>query len=419
MIVKLALRNLLRNRWRSVLTAGGVALAVAMMIWTVSFLDGWMGAMVRGTTALESLQVKIERADYVEEPRIDRAFELTEGLVESLERDPEVSAISARARLFGLLGDERRSRVAQVIGVNAVREAGATPIEEAIVQGRWLSAQDRAQGPGEVVLGETLARQLETGVGAELVVFLEAADGSLGNDVFEVVGVVHTGTSTVDRQAAYVHLERAQYLGALEGRVHEVAVGARDLSAAPALAQRLEPVVARALPEEVMAVRPWQKVLPSVAELVELSGGSNAVMYLIIYLVASLGIMNTQRMSALERRREFGVLMAIGVSPRRLFWVVMVETVVLGVLGAVFGVVIGTAVSLYHARAGIDLSVFSAQTSFSYMGVSFSERIYTVVGAGTVLEPPLVMILVSLLCGLWPATQSARVEIAPAISGRS
>src|SRR5690554_667048 len=411
MILPLALRNLMRNRWRSLLTAGGVALAVAMMIWTVSFLDGWMGAMVRGTTALDSLQVKIERADYVEEPAIYRSFEMSPAGVQTLEEQAGVSAVSMRVRLFGLLGDERRSQVAQVIGVEPGREARATPVEDAVVEGRWLGQADDEGAPGEVALGDRLARQLDAQVGDELVVFLEASDGSLGNDVFEVVGVVRTGTSAIDRQAAYVHLERARYLGALEGQVHEVVIGAADLAQAPVLAARLGPVVEELVPDQEMAVRPWQRVLPSIAEMVELTGSSNAVMYLIIYLVASLGIMNTQRMSALERRREFGVLMAIGVSPRRLFWIVVAETVVLGVMGAVLGVVLGASLSLYHASAGLDLSMFSPQTSFSYMGVSFSERIYTQVDMRTVIEPAVVMVVVSLLCGLWPATQSARVQI--------
>lgn len=419
MIVRLALRNLLRNRWRSVLTSGGVALAVAMMIWTVSFLDGWMGAMVRGSTALDSLQVQIERADYVEEPVIYRSFAMTPQGLERLQGEAGVEAVSARVRLFGLLGDEQRSQVAQILGVDPQLEAQATPVEEAVVQGRWLSEQDIVDGPGEVVLGDRLARQLKAEVGDKLVVFLEAADGSLGNDVFEVVGVVRTGTTIIDRQAAYVHLERARYLGALEGQVHEVVIGAADLSQAPALAQRLAPVVEALVADQEMAVRPWQEVLPSIAEMVELTGSSNAVMYLIIYLVASLGIMNTQRMSALERRREFGVLMAIGVSPRRLFWIVVLETVVLGVMGALLGVMLGAGLSLYHASAGLDLSIFSPQTSFSYMGVSFDERIYTAVELRTIVEPAVVMVVVSLLCGLWPATQSARVAIAPAISGRS
>lgn len=411
---KLVLRNLGRNKWRSILTGGGIAVAVGMMLWTMSFLNGWNNAMVQGSTALTSLQVEIERADYVEDSAIYKAFAVPDGFWERLGGSAEVQSATARVKLYGLVGNAERSQVAQIIGVDPAREKVATPIVRAVVGGAWLGEKAAHQ----MVLGDVLARQLRVAVGDKLVVFLEASDGSLGNDLMVVGGIVHTGNTALDRQAAYVHIADAQMLGALEGKVHEIAVRTGSPSRAEEVAVQVKQLVGAAGFAEPMSVRPWQQVQPQMANLMAASSRSNWILYVIIYLVASLGILNTQRMSALERRREFAVLMAIGVSPRLLFWIVLAETAVLGFVGAVLGGVLGAGLSWYHARVGINLAVFSSQTSFSYLGVSFSDRIYTSLDVVTVVQPVVIMLIVAFVCGLWPAVQSSRIEITQALSGR-
>ena len=419
MIWKLAWRNLARNRWRSVLTAAGVAVAVGLMVWTMAYMEGFFGAMVRGATALDTGQALIQRQDYVEEPAIYEAFDLEGALLDELSATQGVRALAPRINLYGLVGNEKRSQVAKIIGVDASREAQATPIDEAIAKGRWLSkSPEPPPAPREVVLGEGLARQLEVGLGAELVVFLEASDGSLGNDLLEVVGLVKTGNSAIDRQAAYVHLEDAQYLGALEGKAHEIIVKSDNPAQAAQLAGRLEPIVDRFEADDDMVVRSWRKARPQIAQLVELSDTSNLVMFFILYLLASLGLLNTQRMSALERRREFGVMMAIGVTPRRLFSVIVIETVLLSLVGALAGTALGGSLAWYHTVEGLDMTAFASNTDFTYMGISFSERLYFDITPQIIAEPLLVMLGVAVLCGLWPAFKAIGIEVASAIAGR-
>jgi ABC-type lipoprotein release transport system permease subunit len=330
MITRLAVRNLSRNAWRSSLTVGGVAVAVALLIWMIAFLGGWMDAMVRAITAIDTLQVKIERQDYVDDAAIYHSFPFDEGLVETLEARPEVVAATGRVKLYGLIGNEERSQVARIFGVDPVREVKATPIGEAITRGKWLSGQARAEqaddeapAPGELVLGEGLARQLRVDVGDELVAFLEAADGSLGNELFIVTGILRTGNSAIDRQAAYISLADAQQLAALDGHVHEIALQTADLAKAREVSTAIAALIDAAGFDEPMSVRSWQAIVPQISEMIEMSKGSMGAMYFIIYLVASLGVMNTQRMSALERRREFAVMMAIGVTPGRLFRIIL------------------------------------------------------------------------------------------------
>lgn len=425
--LRLGLRNLVRNRWRSGLTLAAVVVAVGLMVWSLSLYEGWIQAMVRGATAVETAQVQVHTAGYVDQPRVYRGFPFDDGLLASVRRVPGVVAAAPRVELQGLVGHERRSQVARLLGVDPALERRATPVAEAVTRGRWFSADPPAYPAArEVVLGIGVARQLEVGPGDELVTFVEAADGSLGNELLRVVGVVDTGNTRVDRGTVYLHLSDAQRLGALEGEIHELAIRTQDPSRARESAEAVAAAMGAraglpgdgAAPDEALVVRPWQEVLPAVSQIIVVFRRSYWILYLLVYLLAAAGILNAQRMSALERQREFGVMMAIGMRPRRMFWTLLVEGAIVGAVGAVLGAAGGAALSRYHEVHGLDLDLFTDQAAFTYMGVAFSERIHFVLTPENVVEPVVVMLVVALLSVLWPALRSARIEPAPTIAGR-
>ncbi len=414
------------------MTLGGIAVSVAFMVWILGFMEGWMAEMVRGATAVETGQIQIHTAAFAESPRAYRSFPADSALLDSIRSVADVEAVSPRVRLFGLVGHEEKSQVAGVVGVDPALETETTPVAEGITEGRWLAVSPpEYPAPREAVLGEGLARQLRVGAGDELVVFFEAADGSLGNDLLEVVGVTRTGNSMVDRTNVYMHLRDVQFLGALEGEVHEITVKTGNLTRARETAGELAAHLGArtVIPEDVedapdqvketLVVRPWQEILPSVSQMLAISKQSYFMTYLLIYLVAAVGILNTQRMSALERKREFGVLMAIGMRPRKMFRMIVTESLVLGTVGGILGTILGVAVTWYHSVAGLDLGIFTDQGGFTWMGVAFTGKIYAILTPMITLQPVVVMVLVAFLAGLWPAVKSARIEPAPTIAGRN
>jgi ABC-type lipoprotein release transport system permease subunit len=430
---RLGLRNLFRNRWRSALTLAAVAVAVGLMVWTLGFYEGWLNEMVRGATAVETTQAQVHTAGYVESPRVYRTFSLDSAALRRIMAVDGVRAVSPRAQLFGLIGNEERSQVARIIGVDPDLERAATPVTDGIVKGRWLATTPPDYpAPREVVLGEGVARQLHVGPGAELVSFLEAADGSLGNELFVVVGVLRTGNTALDRMSAFIHLDDARTMAVLGDGIHELAIRAEPLDRAPQVADAVAAALGTGLetPAEgavergevdgdALVVRPWQEIVPSINQMIVIFRQSYWFMYLLVYLVAAIGILNTQRMSAMERRREFGVMIAIGMRPRRMFRTLVVETLVLGIVGAAIGALAGSLLTWYHATAGFDMTALTDQAAFSYMGVAFSERIYFDLHPTAVIQPVAVMLVVAALSGLWPAVRSARTDPAPTIAGRT
>lgn len=425
MNLRIALRNLARNRWRTALTIGGVAMATGLVIWTASMMHGWLGMMVQAATGAEVGQVQVTTQGWIDDGTIYDSFEVTPELLEKTEAVPSVSAAAPRLIAYGLVGHEQKSQVARLVGVDAQREGRVTTVPGGVREGAWLSGTPAAPPAArEVVLGAGLAEQLKVHVGDELVTFLQAADGSMGNDKLRVVGVVHSGSDAIDRSTAFLHIEDVQWLTALDGRAHLILVRA----APQADLEQVAAGVGAALgelhgdtdgPAGALVARTWKQAMPDLGAMIDVSANSMYIVYLIIYLIAALGILNAQRMSALERRREFGVLLAIGLTPGQLGRLIVSETVIISTLGAVLGGALGAAVSLYFAHVGWSLGSGGSDGSFAYMGVNFTGSLKFIFQWSDVAAQVVVVFFVGLACGLWPAMKSARIQAVRAIAGRS
>ncbi|MCB9521288.1 MAG: ABC transporter permease [Myxococcales bacterium] len=418
MITRIALRNLQRNRWRSALTAGGIALAVAMLVWTKAWIDTFERDMIRAATAVETGQIQLHTEAYGQRHSIYASFAVDDALLQTVDRVAGVAAAAPRTYAFGLVGNETRSQVGRLVGVDPRREAAATLVDDALVDGRWLSEEPAAEGAREAVVGHQLAAQLGVGVGDELVVFLQAADGSLGNDLVTIVGTVKTANSSVDRSSVYLHRDDLAYDAALDGRAHELVVSVRDLGAVDTVAAALRAAVPPT--EEGPIVTTWRETMADLYAMLQTNQSSMWITYLLVYAIAALGLLNTQRMSALERSREFGVLMAIGMKPARIGRMLVVETLLLTAVGALAGVALGGGLALYHSKFGLDMGAFTSRGGeLSFMGVAFSRRIFFEVSAEALLEPAAVILAVALACGLVPARRAAKLDPMTAIAGRT
>lgn len=422
---RLALRNLTRNRWRTLLTAGGVAVAVFLLTWTNGLMGAMESAMVRGATSVETGQVQIHHPDWIERPGLYDHFALDDDLIARLDEVDGVAGVSARIHVYGLIGNEDTSQVASITGVDPARESSATLAAESVIDGAWLSDEPaELPGPREAVIGHRLAELLDAEVGDQLVLFVNAADGSLGNDALTVVGLVRTGSSAVDRGGVYMHLDDAAWASALEGRAHDITLAVADLAEVDAVTDRVAAAVAdwESTQDEPdgLVVRSWDEVLPELAQMLDMSRGSIWITYLIIFAIAALGLINTQRMGALERRREFGVLLSIGMRPARLGTLVLLETIVVAGFGAVLGGIAGGGLNLWYVRNGFDMSAFaSSDVDFSVMGIAFTETIAFPWAWDDVLVPVVAILVVAALCGLVPARYAVRLNAVTAVAGRS
>ncbi|MGI5861439.1 MAG: ABC transporter permease [Myxococcales bacterium] len=275
-----------------------------------------------------------------------------------------------------------------------------TLLHEKLVDGEYLGeAPDKM-----ILLGAGLARTLEAKVGDEIVVVTQAADGSMGNALFRVGGILKTGSVAADRSRALVHLRDLQELLVLDGRVHEVAVLAKALDGAAPLAAGAK----RALDGRGLLVRTWAQVNPEVAKMLELQSVSAWIILFFVFSVASLGVLNTMLMSVLERTKELGVLRALGLRPRQVVALVLCESLLLASVAAVGGTALGLLADGYLVIYGLDLTRFIGD--FSFGGIAFSPVLRGEVQIGRIGATLVGLFAVTLVASVWPALRAGRLQ---------
>ncbi len=266
--------------------------------------------------------------------------------------------------------------------------------------------------PPGVFIGAGLAKVLEVGVDDELYLTAQTADG-LSESVFaRVRGIFETGTQGYDRYRVYLHLADLQRLVHLDGRSHEIALSLAEPDEAGAVAARLTSTLGAS--ERDAVVRSWRQIRPDIAQMLELNSVSTGLMVLIIFIVATLGVVNTMLMAVFERTRELGVLKAIGMSGGKILRLIITETLLLVLAASAAGTLIGLAMDLYMVRYGVDLSFLTGGISFGGIGVK--PILYGEITAAGLLQPTLILATTSFVASFYPALRAARMQ--PAVGMR-
>lgn len=402
-VARIAWRNLWRHGRRSLITASAMAVGISLCMAMFAFNDGIYEDMFEVMVEQSLGHVQVHHPDWPGARAMFSTLSDADALVTGLEALPDTAAVAPRLYGFALVGGEDTAAGALVGGVDPVREGRVTPLPTKVVEGRWLSVTPAR----EVVLGRRLATDLDVAVGDSVVVVAQAADGSTGNDLYTVVGLVRTGSTQVDRSGAFLHLDDLRALLVLEGKLHEVALLAKDERVAELAA------AARGALGDGVLVRTWWEASPSTAQMLEVREAATFLMLGIVFSVAALGVLNTMMMSVFERTQELGVLQALGLRPVRLVLLVVTESVFLAALSCAIGLVAGGLLDLYLVVYGIDFS--SAVSGMDFGGFSFEPVVKGVVRPDGVVRIVVAVFAVSVAASLWPAVRAARLDPVHAI----
>lgn len=394
MTLKLAWRNIWRNGRRTLITAAAIGLGVAALVFTQAMVEGMFTRMVGVATASMSGDAQIHAPEYraTGDERLviaDPAPLLAEA------RALPGAAATPRAFGTGLVAIGDRSQGVRVIGVTPDTERQVTNWAERLTTGRYLQAED------EVLVGADLARKMELEPGTRLILTMaDIETGEARAEALRVVGFLATGDMGLDQQSAVVSLPLAQRMMGIGDAIHEVVI---DLEGSTEQEATVDAAIAplRRDGREVVA---WHQVNRVIAQAVEMQGFYLAIFIGIVFFIISFGIVNTLAMSLAERRHEFGVLRAIGTTPGRLGGLVLTEAACLGLVGAIPGALLGTALNLWLARVGIDMA------GTSQYGVTFTEPLYPVLDPIDPIWLSAVFTLLTVLVAAVSAWRAARVE---------
>lgn len=395
-VLAFAWRNLWRNRRRTMITIGAVVLSTFVLVVGQALMAGLLDGAVRNATDLSVGEVQIHAPHYLRERSFYDAIEDPGAVLRRL-RAADLAAVE-RSYGQGLAAAGTRSAGALFWGVDPTRERAVFELARHVERGTFLGPTPA----GGVVLGRKLARSLGVDVGDEVIALVQAADGSLGNEIYRVTGILKAVGDTIDRSAALLHQADFASLFVSGGRIHEIAVAGRDAESAAAL----RPIVAAAAPGA--DVRTWRKLLPLVADMLNMMDASLWIFGTIFFLASGLGVLNTMLMATHERTHEFGVLKAIGTSPGRIVRDVAVEALLLGIVGTLVGAALAAAASLWLEGHGIDTRRFAGETSFA--GVAFDPIWRAALGRDALVAPVAILWATCVVAALYPAILAARLD---------
>ena len=353
-LLQLAWRNLWRNRRRTFITMAAIAFGYAMLLFVACLMAGLRWQMIQNGTCLVMSQIQIHAPGYYPNRSLQKTLGGRKGtdvsaLLASISADRRVSAVAPRVYGYALLSAAHRSAGVELMGVVPDQEPKITTLNTQIAKGTYLTARV----PKGVVIGDKLASTIGIELNSEIVLLTQAADGSMGNDVYTVVGILHTGLDAVDRGLVLMSLSSLQDLLHLAPtRIHEVGIKLSHITAATAVAAALEVRLGKNLPVRVMA---WPELAPELANYVQFNHGVTVVLFFIFFLVAVIGVMNTMLMAVYERTREFGMLMAVGMRPSQVIGLILTEAAGLGVASLVVGATLGVPLLWYLQVHGLDL----------------------------------------------------------------
>jgi putative ABC transport system permease protein len=401
MLFKIAFRNIFRQKRRTVLTAltmfGGFTLAAISIGWA----DGSYNFVINMFTRNQLGHIQIHAKDYRNRPSLYKTINDYDDLGQQLTRIPGVESWTPRLFTAGLVSVKDRSSAAQIIGIDPQRENRTTNFAKKIASGHYFSGQP----VHEVIVGKGLAKILQAVLGDTLVIVSQAADGSIANDLYTIIGLVESGADITDRTSLYLNLQEAQELFMLEKRVHEIAVLVTSLNDVETVVKRIE----NQIHDNKLEVVPWQVFAKSFYQAMMADKQGMWIMLLIILIVVAVGVLNTILMSVLERQKEYGLLKAIGTRPKSIVIMVLYEVVIL----ALISIVIGTMLSLLINHA-LSINGVTLPQPINYGGMEF-HTMYTEVNARSIYIPAFTIILVAVLVSLFPAIRAAKTEAAQAM----
>jgi ABC-type lipoprotein release transport system permease subunit len=413
--LKIALRNLLRQKRRSILTGSSMLVGFVLACFFIGWADGTYNHIIDTFTRNRLGHIQIHREGYLDKAKLYKTIDDPEAVF-SLLRDIEpVDSWAPRVFAAGLVSISGTSVGAEVIGVDPEAEDRTTGFSEKLVAGRCFagtatdaggggsqgaSSAARSSGLAEAILGKDLARILEGGVGDTVVIVSQAADGSIANDLYQVIGLVDTGDPGLNRSAFYLPLAEAQQLFVLRGRVHEIAVTVDSLNHVASVTQTL----ADRLSGTGLEVSPWQVFARDFYRAMQADKNGMYLSLAVVIIVVAITVLNTILMSVLERQKEYGVLRAVGTRPGQIVAMVISETGLLTLAAVILGSVLGFLLNFYFSRHGLVLA-----NPITWGSVQL-EVMKGEINARSFYLPALTVAVTSLVVCLFPALHAARTE---------
>ena len=398
MFLKMAWRNVWRNRRRSWIIICAVVIGLVGMLFSLAFMEGMMRQTLINALGTRIAHLEIHKKGFENNKIISLNIKNPKEVIQAVAEEPGVVAYSPRVVSSGLISSSESSSGITIIGIDPQKEPGVTTIKELVIQGDYLDHE----GAYQVLIGQGLAAKLKVGLGEKIVLMAQDLTGDIGSGAYRVKGIFKTASPDFDKYMVYLNLKDSQKLLSLGNRISEVAI----LSDTPRNPQALQRALLTKLDSQEYEVLTWKEIIPIMVSQIEFFDEMIYVFFLVICIAMGFGIINTLLMAIMERIREFGIMMSLGVRPQKIFRLVVTESFLLCLSGLVLGNLLSYFLVFYVGKKGLNLSIFSK--SLETFGVG--HFIYPHLTTSMVLIGAITVLAMGVLASLYPGYKASRLR---------
>jgi len=404
MLVKLAWRNLWRQKRRTVLTASALALALLLSLFMRSLQEGGYASNIDNSARFFTGLIQLQHPEFKESQSIDDLLPATDAFIEPVRNNPHITHLLPRIESFALAAAAEKSKGVMVLGISPELENRYSHISQRVVVGEYLT-----DGDSQVLVGEGLAKSLGLSVGDDIILYGQGYRGQTAAGLYPIKGIVKFPIPALDQQLVYLPLTQAQTLYSTGGQVTAWVLHTDDLVNLEQTVNELSRTyINRAV------VRDWQDLSPEMAQQIMMDKVGGIFMMYLLYGIVGFGLFATILMMTLERQREFGVMLATGLLRRKLLMLIGIESAFIGVLGVVLGLILTLPVLLWFYYNPYELTGELAQ---AVLELGWEPVLKVLIAPWLFKEQIMLVLGLLFFCLIYPMWRIYRLDLVSALKG--
>lgn len=389
MVLKMAWRNLWRNKKRTFITSASVIFAVLLAILLNSLKEGILVKMQENIVSFYSGAIQVHQNGYWDDQTIDKTFQNDERIVESIRAHKNVEAITPRLESFALTASHENSRGSLIVGIDPSKEGLITKIDQKVMKGTFLRSGDKA-----AMITSGLSDYLKLGVGDTIIIIGQGFHGVSAAGRYPIKGIIDFASPQLNKSLVYLPLAESQELFGAEDRLSALVIHVRNIDNSETTSAQIADML-----DDDYEVMSWKILLPELDQIIEGERAENIIFLLVLYMLISFGIFGTILMMTMERRFEFGVLVAIGMKKLKLSSVIVFENIMVSLLGAVVGTLLSIPIVGYFHFYPIKVT---GDLKEAYENYGFEPIFYFSIEPAIFYSQTLVVLIIALVLSVYP-----------------
>ncbi len=402
MILKLAWRNLWRNRKRTIITSASVVFAVLLAIFLNSLKEGILVKMQENVVSFYSGAIQLHQDGYWDDQSINNTFEASDELTVAMMAHPNVESVVPRLESFALTASSDNSRGSLIISIDPEKERLITKIDQKIVEGDFIDADDQV-----VLITLGLSDYLELSVGDTLVIIGQGYHGVSAAGKYPIKGIIDFASPQLNKSMVYLPLKEGQWLFGATDRLSALVLQVYDINKSEQTVTDLTLQV-----DSSYEIMDWSILMPELDQIIEGERAENVIFLFVLYLLISFGIFGTILMMTMERKFEFGVLVAIGMKKLKLSSVVVLENIFVSMLGALVGTLLSIPLIMYFNAYPIRIT---GELKEAYERYGFDPVFYFSVEPQIFYSQAFVVLAIALVLSIYPMLKIGRLNAVEAM----